>query len=229
MAKSKVQIIDSLIQEVSKFKMTDDHALFNAREWLGDKLDGYRATVIKKIAQEKQLLESCYQLIECLTPECVVNECVIEGLTISADSGLWKVKIPELLDIDRAIKYFGLASLQVPYQKIDFSGLVSKDDRWGRKVRKYARIGNELYYHKFDGTRTLSLIAITASPSNVCGFMDTKTYPLPKESEMTLELLVKKDLYQMLGLPADDLNDANDNPGGQIRQPKNNDRGEQQQ
>jgi len=79
------------------------------------------------------------------------------------------------------------------------------------KTIKYVRIGSTLYYQSCDGTKKFTLVGIFASPSIVCGFQDTSPYPIPKELEQQLELLVKKDLYQMLGIPTDMLNDAADN------------------
>ena len=78
-------------------------------------------------------------------------------------------------------------------------------------MREFSRIGNTLYYQKFDGTRKLTLIGIFSKPSTICGFLDTDAYPLPMELEQQLELLVKKDLYTMLGIPTDILNDSADN------------------
>jgi len=217
MAKSKKQFIDSIIQEVTKLQMTDDNAFIAAREWLGDKLDGYRATVIRSYANEKRVLDACYQVINCLSPECLGVTCEIGGLDFTSNAELWQVKIPELLNINGAIKYFGPFTLQSNYTKVDLMALTTNQSRWGRKDRKFARIGNVLYYHDLEETLRFTLVGITANPSDVCGFNDIDPYPLPKELEQQLELLVKKDLYPMLNIPIDFLNDAMDNQA-QIKQ-----------
>jgi hypothetical protein len=213
MAKSKIKIIDGLLEEVTKLSMTDDDALFTAREWLGDKLDSYRATVLRKyIADKRNDISGCYQKIDCLDPECLGIECDISGITINLKADLWKINIPELLSIRKAIKYFGPFDLQNPYTHVELFSLTNNESRWGRPIKEFARIGNVLYYQNFDKTRKYTLIGIFANPSSVCGFNDNDPYPLPKELEQQLELLIKKDLYQMLGIPVDYLDDGSDVP-----------------
>ena len=220
MAKSKTRFVDSLMEEVTKLSMTDDDALFTAREWIGDKLDGYRATVLRKyIADKRNDLSGCYQKIDCLDAKCLGVECTIEGIELSLKSDLWEVKIPELLSVGKAIKYFGPFDLQNPYSYVDLFALTNNESRWGRPIKEFARIGDVLYYQNFDSTRKYTLIGIFSNPSGVCGFDDDKPYPLPKELEQQLELLVKKDLYQMLGIPVDYLNDSSDaNQQQQVQQ-----------
>jgi len=213
MAKSKIQFVDSLMVEVTKLSMTDDDALVTARDWIGDKLDGYRATVLRKyISDKRNDLTACYQKIDCLTPECLGIECEIEGIELRLKSDLWKIKIPELLSIDRAIRYFGTFDLKHSYTHVDLSGLSNDQDRWGRVKRIFSRVGNYLYYTNFNSVRQFTLIGIFANPSGVSGFNDSNPYPLPKELEQQLELLVKKDLFQMLGIPVDYLSDSSDVP-----------------
>ena len=213
MAKSKTQFVDSLLQEVTKLSMTDDDALFTAKEWIGDKLDGYRATVLRKyIGDRRNDLNGCYQKIDCLDTKCLGIECEVQGVSLKLKADLWEVEIPELLSTNRAIKYFGTFDLQKPYQHVDLFALTNKEQRWGRPIREFTRIGDTLYYQNFDNTIKYTLIGIFASPSGVCGFNDNDPYPLPKELEQQLELLVKKDLYQMLGIPVDYLNDSSDVP-----------------
>ena len=213
MSKSKIKMIDSLLVEATKFGMTDDSTLFYAKEWLSDKIDGYRNTIINRMINEKANVDSCYQIIDCLKPECYGTECDVDEHKLEQKNDIWKVKLPDLLDVDRSIKYFGLSDLQTPYNHIDFFGLTVKKDRWDRKVRKYSRIGNDLFYHNFDGTRTFTLIAILAIPSQACSWDDENDYPFPKEREQQLELLVKKDLFQMLGIQLDHVDDTKDMAG----------------
>ena len=229
MAKSKIQFVDSLMVEVTKLSMTDDDALFKANEWIGDKLDGYRATVLRKyIADKRNDLSGCYQKIDCLKPECLGVECEIDGIKLKMDADLWRVKIPELLSVGKAIKYFGTFDLKKAYSNTDLLALSSDKDRWGRVTRQYARIGNYLYYHDYNNSRFFSLIGIFSNPSGICGFNDNDPYPLPKELEQQLELLVKKDLYQMLGIPVDYLNDSSDAPQqAQPQQRRTNERARQ--
>lgn len=218
MARSRAQIVDSLLQEVSKFKMVDDNGLALAREWLGDKIDSYRATVIKRAIEEKKNIDSCYQIIPCLDVECVSYDCVIEGIEVKASTSLYKTKIPELLDIEGVIKFFGFHDMITPFTKNQFYELAQSQSRWGRPVRKYSRIGNELFWINYEGNRKMLLIAILANPLDACESDSTDVYPLGKEHEQTLELLVKKDLYQMLNIPVDNTNDTVDNQGAMPRQ-----------
>lgn len=211
MAKSKVQFVSSLIAELTKLSITDDNALIRAEQFISDKIDGYRATVLRKYATDKRNdLSDCYQKIDCLNRNKLGIECTIEGVNIKADADLWEVEIPELLSVSKSIKYFGSFDLRHPYTQSSLSSLSSSFDRWGRKITSFVRIGNKIYYHDCDGTYQFTLIGIFATPSSVCGFKDTNSYPLPKELEQQLELLVKKDLYQMLGIPIDILNDSAD-------------------
>lgn len=223
MAKSKLQIIDSLLQEVTKFKMTDDNALITSRQWLSDKIDSYRATVLKKAILERKKIPSAYQVVNCLEPECLGIECEIEGIQIKADADIWKVEIPELMDFSKSIKYFGLSDLQNPYDEVDIFGMSVRKNRFGRKIRNFTRVGNYIYYENFDGTRIFTLIGIMAYPSNVCGFQINDPYPLGIEYEQQLELLVKKDLFTMLGIPIDEFDDTKDMAG----QPKQQQNGKQ--
>lgn len=213
MADSRIKIIDSLIQEVSKFKMSDDHALFEAREWLGDKIDSYRATIIKKMSLEKANLSSCYQVVSCINVECLGFSCVIDGIPITSKSELWKADLPEMLDVPNALKYFGYANLKRPYHSGTLASLSSTFNRWNKKRYSYVKIGSSLYFTNDAAVQSFLLIGIMASPSLVCDFNEETPYPLPKEYQESLLLLIKKDLYQMLGVPIDLLNDTIDNPG----------------
>jgi len=210
MAKSKVQLIDGLIQEVSKFSMTDDNSLSIAQEFISDKADTYRATILKTHSNSKGNLDSCYQIVNCLKPVCLGVECVVSGITLKSDTDIWEVEIPELLDIERSIKYFGSFDMQNAFTRTGLVSMARGNNRWGRKRNQYAKIGNKLYYKGSSSAIQLSLIGIFSSPSGVCGFNDTDPYPLPKSLEGQLELIIKKDLFEMLRIPLDVLSDAQD-------------------
>jgi len=135
MAKSKVQFVDSLIAELTKLSMTDDNALFSAKEFISDKLDGYRATVLRKyIADKKNDLSACYQKIDCLDAKSLGVTCEIEGITIESKTDIMVVEIPELLSVHKAVKYFGTFDLKRNYQKTTLGSLSSTFDRWGRPL-----------------------------------------------------------------------------------------------
>lgn len=210
MAKSKAQFIDSILQEVTRFSMTDDNAFAIAQEFISDKLDGYRATILTPYANSKQSLDACYQINDNITPTCLGVSCTVEGMTISATSDIWVAEIPELLDIPNSIKYFGSFDLSRAFSKTSLMAMAKSENRWGRRSSLYARIGNKFYFKDVDSQIRFTTIGIFASPSLLTGFSDTDLYPLPKSLEQQLELLVKKDLFTMLGIPLDVLNDAQD-------------------
>jgi hypothetical protein len=210
MAKSKVQFIDSILQEVTRFSMTDDNAFAIAQEFISDKIDGYRATILTPYANSKQSLDSCYQIVNCITPTCLGVSCVVNGITLTSSSEIWVADIPELLDIYGSIKYFGSYDLSRSFVKTSLMAMSKSENRWGRKSSMFARVGNQFYFRDRDSAIKFTLIGIFAAPSGVCGFKSTDLYPLPKALEQKLELIVKKDLFTMLGIPLDVLNDAQD-------------------
>ncbi|MBN2617256.1 MAG: hypothetical protein JXR64_02965 [Spirochaetales bacterium] len=210
MAKSKVQFIDSIMQEVTRFSMTDDNAFAIAQEFINDKIDGYRATILTSYANQKQGMDSLYQIVNCITPECLGVSCKVGDITLDASSEIWVADIPELLDIQGAIKYFGAYDLSKAFTKTSLTAMARSENRWGRHSNLYARVGNKFYFKDNDATIKFTLIGIFSNPSDVCGFKDNDPYPLPKALEQQLELLVKKDLFTMFSIPLDVLNDAQD-------------------
>lgn len=210
MAKSKVQFIDSILQEVTRFSMTDDNAFAIAQEFISDKIDGYRATILTPYANQKQSLDSCYQVVNCISPVCLGVSCKVGNINLTASSEIWVADIPELLEIPGAIKYFGSYDLSKAFTKTSLMAMAKSENRWGRTSNMYARIGNKFYFRDRDSAIRFTLIGIFANPSSVCGFNDTDSYPLPKALEQQLELIVKKDLFTMLNIPLDVLNDSQD-------------------
>jgi hypothetical protein len=219
MAKSKVKIIDSILQEITRFSMTDDNALVVAQEFISDKIDTYRATLLETYSLSKQFINSAYQVINCLKPECLGVSCVVEGITLTSSTDIWVVEVPEILDIRDSIKYFGPYDMSYNYPQTDITSVSVGFRRWyGREEGAYAKVGNKIYFRKKDRALQFSLIAIFASPSGVCGFSDETDYPMPKKLEAQLELLIKKDLFTILSIPLDVINDAQDISQKKVRQ-----------
>lgn len=210
MAKSKVQFIDSILQEVTRFSMTDDNAFAIAQEFISDKIDGYRATILTPYANAKYSLDSCYQIVNCITPTCLGVSCMVGDIELKATSEIWVADVPELLELQGAIKYFGSYDLTRSFVKTSLLAMAQSENRWGRRSNMYARVGNKFYFKDRDAHTKFTLIGIFSNPSGVCGFNDTDPYPLPKALEQQLELLVKKDLFTMLSIPLDVLNDGQD-------------------
>jgi len=210
MGKPLRNIVESIKEELSRYKITDDFAIDD--EYLKDKVNDVRASLIREAYRSGMIDEKYYQQMCCLEVECSEVGCEISGVTIPSGIKVWYTDLPTLVqDIaDKDIKYFGLMGLTSKWSRISMESFLNLEGNiWSSTSTVYTMVGNRIYIKNLPttGVKFVCLVGILYNPVESCDFDINDDYPVP--SDLTLQMLVKKDIMStgFIALP-DNYNDG---------------------
>jgi len=198
------EIIWSIIEFMSGFKVTDDNPL--DPKLVGDKVNDVRITLIKQqLNQQRGIDDNFYQL-------CDVG---IDKRDIDKETDLKQffVKFPEIISgvgWDN-IKYFGKKNMSENYNRRSMDGFGAASGRlWSRKLADYTLTSSmEALIRGEEIAKDIVMLAIFKNPMSLPGMTADDVYPTP--DPYRLEMIVKQDIASGLGIPADETNDARHN------------------
>ncbi len=217
--KTLANIVDSIIEYMSAFVVTDDNRL--DRDIIADKVHEVRQNLIHDefrsngyVADEYYVLTKCIKIIkEDMTCD-EVDKCANLGLNV------WVAEIPVLMERVgwSNIKYLGTVNFTKKLTRTSLSGFLSHAGAsYTSHKPVFTMIENgRLMFNNVDCLEVLNMLALPKVPTSVCDWEDDRPYPVP--DSFKLELIVKQDLGHALGIPADELNNTRDDRG--IPQPQ---------
>lgn len=209
---TRLQIIDSIIEGLSAYNVTDD-SIFD-RDLIGYKVDVMRDTFIRN--DYPVIDDKYYQKVCCIEVECQKQGCDVPGIGfVESGDTLWIAELPTLItDIGwKDIKYLGSPDLMNEYYRKTLGGwqsltgllYPSPDDV------NYTIIGNHAYFLNIaSGTRYVCLVGLISKPSNACSYNENDDYPVP--DVMKLEIAVKRDILSTYGILPDVKQDSSGQP-----------------
>lgn len=211
MSKSRLEIIDSIIEGLSAYNVTDDSVF--TREFIGYKVDVMRETLIKN--DFPKIGDEYYQSMCCIEVLCLEQGCTVEGLGfIASGDVVWYSELPKLItDVGwKDIKYVGPPDYLEGFTRMSLSGFQSHHGRlytMGDII--YTRIGDRIYYANIDPkTKYVCLIGLLSSPEDECDYDENQDYPVP--DIMKLEIAVKRDILSTYGILPDSTQDTSGQP-----------------
>jgi len=235
MGKSLIRIVESIKEDLSAHHITDDIKLDD--EFLIDKINGVRASLIRKELAVGRLSQDYYQELCCIEVTCEEKGCYIGETFYKSGTVIWKAEIPGLMNGvgSKNLLAVGNDNMLVGYN--DGSNvfhrtsvqnfMLSKGQRMLAHKKTYTNLGSTLYLKNLpQDTRFICAIALLFNPVLACNYYeDEDNYPVP--SELGLETLVKKDILSTFGIPPDKINDADDSPissaqAGRVNRQQNN-------
>jgi len=205
MGKSLIRIVESVKEELSHYKLTDDFPITD--EYLADKADDVRASLIREAYKNKKIDEKYYQQMCCIEIECAKPGCDVNGVNIPMDYVVWYADLPTLVqDIGwDDIKYFGLMGFIQDFDRKSMGNWINIEGNvWTGLKPAYTIIGNRAYFKNLptSGITFLCLVAILYKPTTACNYQVDDEYPVP--SDMTLQMLMKKDILSTGFIPLPD-------------------------
>jgi hypothetical protein len=206
MAKSIKKIIESVREELGQYKLSDDFPIED--EYLLDKANDCRASLIRDVFKSGVIDDNFYQEECCLEVNCVDAGCTINGTFIPSGNVLWYVDLPALVT-DVAwydVKYFGTVGFTNDFSRKNFFGWLHPEGNiWTANKPMFTIIGNRAYIKNLPtpGLRYLCMIGLFYNPTDICDYdLETDEYPVP--SDITLQLLMKKDILSTWQTPIPD-------------------------
>lgn len=208
MAKTLTRIVHSIMEKYSQYKPTDDLEL--PPEFLIDKINDIRATLIRDEYNNGTIDEKYYQKLCCLDITCEENGCTIGGEFITTGSSISIVELPPLItDVDwNEIIFLGSPEFQKYHRKTLDAWISNEGNPFTNGMPIYTVVGNQVYLRNkiTQGMKKVCGVFLLSNPVDACDYdKDVDNYPIP--SEYKLELLVLKDLLSV-GYRGDIMNDA---------------------
>ena len=202
MTKTLNQIIETLMEELSSFKINDDFPI--DPDMLKDTVVGINGTLMREEYDRLGYLsEQFYKPYFCHQVECLGMSCTINGIVIERQFPIYRVTM-EILQTGIGwsdVLYFGLSGMRKNFHRVSVGELATINDRtFTAKRPAYAKAGSDFWIVNLPttGTRLLTSMVIYADPRKSPGWSDeTSIFPTP--SNYKLELLVKKDIYSSWG------------------------------
>lgn len=221
MAKTLPRIIESVLEELNNYHITDDNEI--PYEYLVDKAVDMRQVLLREEFESRRGLidQSYYQRICCLEVECHRQGCTVDGVFIPSSSIIWEVKLPPLVKGVgwKDILYLGTDLFKSGFTRMTFTNWseIEGNILTGLKPA-YTLIGDSIMLKNMPTSdlRFLCGILLLSNPVDACNWDDDKSeFPVP--SDYKLQLLMKKDILASYGIPKDKQHDATDI--GSIQQP----------
>lgn len=212
MIKSINLIVDSVFEELSAFKITDDHPNIDP-DYVKDKIVEINGSLMREEFQGTGVVnEQFYTPVECLEVDCLQTTCVINGITVTKKHPIYRVDMPYLQTGigEKDVKYFGLNSWRKNFRRTDIIGLAFNEYRmWTPQHPAWALVGHEAFLINLPTTSTkrLSALVLYADPRKTPKWDDT-TSIFPTPSPYKLAMLVFKEISRGLGMGLDILDDA---------------------
>jgi len=209
MGKTLANIVDSIIEYVSGFQVTDDNKF--DKDIIADKVHDVRINLIYDELQSKGYIDDGYYVLtRCIK---IIKEdmiCDEEDECANIDLGIWTAEIPTLIErVGWAnIKYLGTVNFTKSFTRKSLSGLLAMSgNRYTYDKPAYTLIANnKLMFKNVDCQEVINMLCLPKIPTQVCDWNDDTPYPVP--DAFKLELIVKKDIFASLGIPADEFNNT---------------------
>lgn len=202
MTKTLNQIIETLMEEISSFKLNDDFPI--DPDMLKDTVVGINGSLMREEYDRLGYLsEQFYMPYFCNQVECLGINCNINGVVIERKLPIYKVTM-EILQTGIGwsdVLYFGLSGMKKNFHRVSVGELATINDRTFTAGRPaYAKSGSDFWIVNLpsSGTRLLTSMVIYADPRKSPGWSDEKSI-FPTPSNYKLEMLVKKDIIPSLG------------------------------
>jgi len=202
-------IIDEVKIDIKAF--SDDQRIVNLDEYIQEKADDIRATLIRAELTNSGSLDPKYygNPVCCVEIECVQQSCEIHGVDIYSGTVLWKTNnLPALIGGvgDKDIIYLGSDNLQSSFKRVSLSGFANSDgDIWNSNNPMYFISGNIAYFKNLptSGSKFICAIGLWQKPTSVCSYnLATDIYPVP--SDYKLKILLKQDILKSWGFNLED-------------------------
>lgn len=211
MVKTLKQLVESIQEKLSSYKVTDDFPIDPLI--IEDKIVDVNGSLIREeFVNTGKVNEQFYQRFDCNEVECMETSCVINGITVTKPRDIWRVVMPALQTgiSDKDIRYFGLNSFRRNFRRVDIVGLSANKYRlYTANQPAYCLNGNEIFVVDLptSSTKRLGSMVVLADPRTAPRWnYETSIFPTP--SPYKLEMLVFKDLVAPLTLPPDLRDDA---------------------
>jgi len=204
--KSLNQIVYSVIEFVSGFKVTDDNPF--EPDLIAAKVHDVRSLLIKQGYTAEKTVDDLYYQSHVVD---IKQEDVIPG----KKNGMvyFYANFPALLtNVDwYNIKYLGKANMTEKYNRRSMDGYVAAKGRtWSKDYVDYTVIGNSKALIKDERlAKQILVIGLFSDPTSVPGFDWDTDYPVP--DPFKLEMIIKQDIMAALGVKPDEKNDAKHN------------------
>lgn len=209
MGKTLANIVDSIIEYVSGFQVTDDNKF--DRDLIADKVHDVRINLIHdELAGKGYIDDEYYVLTRCIK---IIKEdmiCDEEDECAEIDLKIWTAEIPAL--IERVgwhnIKYLGSVNFTKKFTRKSLSGFLSMSgSRYTSDISAFTLLSNsKIMFKNVDCQEVVNMLCLPKVPTSVCDWNDDMAYPVP--DVFKLELIVKKDIFSSLGIPADEFNNT---------------------
>ena len=214
MAKPLPNIIESIKEELSHYKITDDFVMED--EYLIDKVNDFRASLIRDSYRNKLIDGKYYQQLCCLEIECLEVGCEINGITLPSGIVVWYVDLPTMVqDIGFLdIKYLGLMGFTDKWREVSWNDFMNIEaNLWSGTKTVFTRVGSRAYIKNLPAPNTpkfACLVGILYNPVDSCDYDENDEYPCP--SDITLQMLVKKDIMSTGFMPLPDTKNDGKSP-----------------
>jgi len=217
MAKTKQQVIDSILEQVSAFELTDDNPI--DRDWLGAKIDDIREKLILEQFNAKRSIDDAYYELDCCVEiECAeLAQCSVDGITFSSGEKVYWFDASNVIGgLDgKAIKSaflaidgFGNDGVMKSISLRSLSGFNTVDGlRYTRNSMFMTVIGAKGYVRNLpnDGIRMICVVMAKRSPGSGCGDLNDVQYPVPDYHK--LEYIARQEILNGFQFSPDRLND----------------------
>jgi hypothetical protein len=214
MSKTLPRIIESVLEELHNFHVTDDNEI--PYEYLVDKAVDMRQTLLKEEfnARKGLLDQGYYQRVCCLEVECHRQGCTVDGVFIPSSSIVWEVKLPPLIKGVgwKDILYFGTDMFKSGFTRMTFTNWSEiEGNLYSGTMPAFTMVGNSLMLKNMPASdlKFLCAILLLSNPVDACNWQeDTSEFPVP--SDYKLQMLMKQDILASYGIPKDKQHDGTD-------------------
>jgi len=220
MAKTINKIIYSIREKLEEFSITDDSKI--TPDFIKEKIFDVRSLLIKEIRQNKKgIPDAFYQKICCLEVKCATIECEVGYPFPEAE---YYIELPsmEALSDQSEIKYLGKPNFKLPWTRVNVSGFLSTEGNiYTANEPRYTIVGSIAWIKNLPttGTTYVCLIGLLDEPYTSCDWNDASILPIPRSMIYKLELLIVKEVFEVLGRRIPDvLNDALASPDNLVAQ-----------
>lgn len=195
----------------------DPKWLNRKEEYLADKLEEMRITLIREEFKEKKYIDDAfYSIVDCLQLECLSKSCVINGITFTANTDLYKITISPLINGVgwNDIKFISTIDMETRVYRRSIDAFIEYEPEYAKPQPMYTKLDSTTLLVKnlpYEGMQILSGGFLYESAASACNYKDTDHFPIP--SPYKIKLLVKKDMLSTYPSPQKQTkDDSKENP-----------------